>query len=114
LVVAAIGSNANVTADNSVALGQGSVADRANTVSVGSAGNERQITNVAAGTALTMIPDVDQGKTIAVGIGAGSYHGYQATALGASARITQNIKVKLGAGISGQGTTVGVGASYQW
>ncbi|OUL91653.1 YadA-like family protein [Paraburkholderia hospita] len=64
------------------------------------------------GTALTMIPDVDQGKTIAVGIGAGSYHGYQATALGASARITQNIKVKLGAGIGGQGTTVGVGASY--
>ncbi|OUL74675.1 hypothetical protein CA603_41045 [Paraburkholderia hospita] len=69
---------------------------------------------IAAATALTMIPDVDQGKTIAVGIGAGSYHGYQATALGASARITQNIKVKLGAGISGQGTTVGVGASYQW
>ncbi|WP_343656647.1 YadA family autotransporter adhesin, partial [Paraburkholderia caribensis] len=69
---------------------------------------------IAAATALTMIPDVDQGKTIAVGVGAGSYHGYQATALGASARITQNIKVKLGAGISGQGTTVGVGASYQW
>nr|WP_227746714.1 YadA C-terminal domain-containing protein [Paraburkholderia franconis] len=61
-----------------------------------------------------MIPDVDQGKTIAVGVGGGSYHGYQAAALGASARITQNIKVKLGAGISAQGTTVGAGASYQW
>ncbi|WP_245254082.1 YadA family autotransporter adhesin, partial [Paraburkholderia sp. LEh10] len=69
---------------------------------------------VAAATALTMIPDVDQGKTIAVGIGAGTYQGYQAAALGASARITQNIKVKLGAGVSAQGTTVGVGASYQW
>jgi trimeric autotransporter adhesin len=69
---------------------------------------------VAAATALTMIPDVDQGKTIAVGIGTGSYQGYQATALGASARITQNIKVKLGAGISSQGTTFGAGASYQW
>nr|WP_240057197.1 YadA C-terminal domain-containing protein [Paraburkholderia azotifigens] len=69
---------------------------------------------IAAATALTMIPDVDQGKTIAVGIGSGSYHGYQAAALGASARITENIKVKMGAGISGQGTTVGVGASYQW
>jgi len=34
-------------------LGQGSVADRANTVSVGSAGSERQITNVAAGTQAT-------------------------------------------------------------
>jgi len=36
-----------------VALGQGSVADRANTVSVGSVGGERQITNVAAGTQAT-------------------------------------------------------------
>lgn len=69
---------------------------------------------IAAATALTMIPDVDQGKTIAVGVGGGSYRGYQAMALGASARITQNIKIKLGAGISGQGTTVGAGASYQW
>ena len=30
---------------------------------------------IAAATALTMIPDVDQGKTIAVGIGGGSYKG---------------------------------------
>ncbi|WP_322107392.1 YadA family autotransporter adhesin, partial [Paraburkholderia sp. J41] len=44
----------------SVALGQGSVADRANTVSVGSAGNERQITNVAAGTANTDAVNVGQ------------------------------------------------------
>jgi autotransporter adhesin len=43
-----------------VALGQGSVADRANTVSVGSAGNERQITNVAAGTAPTDAANVSQ------------------------------------------------------
>ena len=34
---------------NSVALGQGSVADEDNTVSVRSEGNERQVTNVAAG-----------------------------------------------------------------
>ncbi|WP_244206484.1 YadA family autotransporter adhesin [Caballeronia pedi] len=46
----AMGANANASADNSVALGANSVADRANTVSVGSAGNERQITNVANGT----------------------------------------------------------------
>jgi autotransporter adhesin len=148
------------------------VADRANTVSVGSAGNERQVTNVAAGTAttdavnvgqlndsigaavgnlpagmtaknytdqqinsvqnsvnqvaksayagiaaataLTMIPDVDQGKTIAVGIGGGTYKGSQAVALGVSARITENLKMKAGAGTSSSGATVGVGASYQW
>ncbi|WP_425272191.1 YadA-like family protein [Paraburkholderia aromaticivorans] len=168
----AMGANAKASAANSVALGANSVADRANTVSVGSAGSERQITNVAAGTtatdavnvgqlneaigasvgnlpagtsakdytdqqinavqngvnqvaknayagiaaatALTMIPDVDQGKTIAVGVGGGSYKGSQAVALGISARITQNLKMKAGAGTSSQGTTVGVGASYQW
>jgi autotransporter adhesin len=168
----AMGANASATAANSVALGANSVADRANTVSVGSAGNERQVTNVAAGTAttdavnvgqlndsigaavgnlpagmtaknytdqqinsvqnsvnqvaksayagiaaataLTMIPDVDQGKTIAVGIGGGTYKGSQAVALGVSARITENLKMKAGAGTSSSGATVGVGASYQW
>jgi trimeric autotransporter adhesin len=49
----AIGGNARAQADNSVALGANSVADRANSVSVGAIGSERQITNVAAGTADT-------------------------------------------------------------
>nr|WP_235993522.1 YadA-like family protein [Paraburkholderia solitsugae] len=140
----AMGGGAQASGDNSVALGAGSVADQANTVSVGSPGNERRITNVADGqgptdavnmrqfqsgvnsvarsaysgvaaaTALTMIPEVDQGKTLAVGIAGGSYKGYQAVALGASARITANLKVKVGAGISAADTTYGAGASYQW
>ena len=46
-------ASANASGNNSVALGAGSVADRDNTVSVGSEGNERQITNVAAGTQRT-------------------------------------------------------------
>jgi trimeric autotransporter adhesin len=49
----AIGNNSNASSNNSVALGANSVADRDNSVSVGSAGNERQITHVAAGTART-------------------------------------------------------------
>jgi autotransporter adhesin len=69
---------------------------------------------VAAATALTMIPDVEQGKTIAVGVGTANYKGYQAAALGASARITQNVKLKIGAGLSAAGTAYGAGASYQW
>ncbi|WP_205710006.1 YadA family autotransporter adhesin, partial [Paraburkholderia silviterrae] len=141
----AVGDKASAMADNSVALGADSVANENNTVSVGSQGNERRITNVAAGqgptdavnmrqfqngmtsmqrnayggvaaaTALTMIPDVDLGKTIAVGVGTANYKGYQATALGASARVTENLKLKAGAGYSaGGGTTVGAGMSYQW
>ncbi|WP_321793579.1 YadA family autotransporter adhesin [Caballeronia sp. J97] len=56
----AMGANANASADNSVALGANSVADRANTVSVGSAGSERQITNVAAGTQATDAVNLSQ------------------------------------------------------
>ncbi|MFM0317029.1 YadA-like family protein [Paraburkholderia nemoris] len=49
----AMGPGASAAGNNSVALGSNSVADRDNSVSVGSAGNERQITNVAAGTQAT-------------------------------------------------------------
>ncbi len=69
---------------------------------------------IAAATALTMIPDVDANKTLSIGIGGGTFQGYAATAIGGTARITQNIKVRVGAGWSQAGTTVGAGASYQW
>ncbi len=69
---------------------------------------------IAAATALTMIPDVDANKTLSIGVGGGTYRGYAATAIGGTARITQNIKVRVGAGWSSSGTTVGAGASYQW
>ena len=56
----AIGNGAGVSAEGGVALGAGSVADRANAVSVGSKGAERQIINVAAGTADTDAVNVSQ------------------------------------------------------
>jgi autotransporter adhesin len=58
----AIGANAfvAVSGNNSVALGQGSIATRPNTVSVGAPGQERQITNVAAGVAPTDAANVGQ------------------------------------------------------
>ncbi|KML43882.1 adhesin [Burkholderia cepacia] len=56
----AIGSTATATGKNAVAVGQGSVADRDNSFSVGAKGSERQITNVAAGTAPTDAVNVQQ------------------------------------------------------
>ncbi len=56
----AVGAGSRATADNSVALGQNATADRADTVSIGSAGGERQITNVAAGTQGTDAVNVNQ------------------------------------------------------
>ncbi|HIH2624920.1 TPA: YadA-like family protein [Burkholderia cenocepacia] len=69
---------------------------------------------IAAATALTMIPGVDPNKTLSFGIGGATYRGYQAVAFGGEARITQNLKMKAGVGLSSGGNTVGVGASYQW
>ncbi|WP_196786231.1 YadA family autotransporter adhesin, partial [Burkholderia territorii] len=69
---------------------------------------------IAAATALTMIPGVDLGKTLSFGIGGATYKGYQAVAFGGEARITQNLKLKAGVGLSSGGNTVGMGASYQW
>ncbi|ASW02714.1 YadA-like family protein [Paraburkholderia aromaticivorans] len=140
----AIGGGATASAPNSVAIGEGSVADVTNTVSVGSSGSERRITNVAPGQAptdavnmqqfqgglsdmarnaysgtasalaLTSIPEVDASKNLAIGVGTAGYKGYQAVAVGLSARVTQSLKVKLGAGISSATTAVTAGAAYQW
>ncbi|WP_297202371.1 YadA-like family protein, partial [uncultured Pluralibacter sp.] len=62
----AIGSGAvvNEGANNSIALGSNSVANRENTLSVGSKGNERQITNVADGKELTDAVNVGQLKGV--------------------------------------------------
>lgn len=46
----AVGQGASTVADNAVALGHGAVADRADTVSVGTVGGERQVVNVADAT----------------------------------------------------------------
>jgi len=63
----AIGDGASSAVKNGVAIGTDSVADRANTVSVGSSGHERQITNVAAGTADTDAVNVAQLKASSKG-----------------------------------------------
>ncbi|NHV28122.1 YadA-like family protein [Burkholderia sp. D-99] len=55
-----IGTTATATGKNAVAVGQGSVADRDNSFSVGAKGSERQVTNVAAGTAPTDAVNVQQ------------------------------------------------------
>ncbi|MGF6856045.1 autotransporter adhesin [Paraburkholderia sp. CI3] len=65
----AIGTGSQAGNANSVALGQGSVTDRDNSVSVGSVGHERQITNVAAGTADTDAVNVGQmNSSVAQGV----------------------------------------------
>jgi trimeric autotransporter adhesin len=54
-----------------VALGSGSIANVANTVSVGAPGSERRITNVAAGINPTDAVNVSQLSSMASSLGAG-------------------------------------------
>ncbi|WP_245254320.1 YadA family autotransporter adhesin [Paraburkholderia sp. LEh10] len=56
----ALGSGSSVVASGAVALGANAKADRANTVSVGSATLQRQVVNVGAGTADTDAVNVGQ------------------------------------------------------
>ncbi|WP_456320527.1 YadA-like family protein [Pseudomonas chlororaphis] len=56
----ALGNGAKASARNATALGANSVADRDSSVSVGSTGNERQITNLAAGTRDTDAVNLEQ------------------------------------------------------
>jgi hypothetical protein len=121
----ALGSNSSATGNNSVALGAGSVADRDNTVSVGSPGNNRQITNVAAGTQPTDAVNLGQlqgvqdwasrnftqmNKRIS-GIGAmGAAYGQMA--FSAQGINTPN-KVGVGVGTQGGQAAIAVGYSRQ-
>jgi trimeric autotransporter adhesin len=161
------------TGSNSVSLGAGSTDDgRSNVVSVGSATQQRQITNVAPGTqgtdavnydqlnalstsvsqslttqqtqidnlgaqlnqtqqalqqtnamaregvaaatALTMVPQVEPGKTIFVGMGVARFAGQSGMAFGVSAHITSQGVLKVGIGLSGSNKTYGAGYGLNW
>jgi autotransporter adhesin len=69
---------------------------------------------VAGAAALAMLPDVDRDKTLSIGVGGAVYKGHRAVALGGTARISENLKVKAGVALSAGGNTVGVGMSWQW
>lgn len=70
----ALGMNAIVAKDahGGVALGEGSVANRANAVSIGSSSVQRQIINVAAGTAQTDAVNIGQLKGAIDALGGGA------------------------------------------
>jgi autotransporter adhesin len=149
----AIGVNSQASASNSVALGANSVADRDNTVSIGSSGAERQLVNMADGTAPTDGVNVRQlngaigsvrdelsqnrrdanagtASAIAVAslpqavlpgervvtLGAGTYGGQSAMAVGISAATDKwLVKGSMTKPVSRHGSFgAGVGVGYRW
>jgi trimeric autotransporter adhesin len=97
-------SDANSYTDSVVGGMQGAVAD------VG----RNAYSGIAAATALAMIPNIDQDKTVSVGVGGASYQGYAAAAVALNLRVTQNLVLKAGAGSTRNGTVYGANASYRW
>ncbi|EHP44158.1 hypothetical protein OR16_04242 [Cupriavidus basilensis OR16] len=101
---------------NSVALGPGSVADRPNSVSVGSAGNARQITNVAAGTAPTDAANVGQLNALSDRtqrmVGAVGAMGAAMAAMQPNARAEGPLSISVGAGTNGGIAALAAGINY--
>jgi hypothetical protein len=71
---------------------------------------------VASASALSGIPQLEQGKSFSVGAGMGNFNGQAAVAIGFSARlIRENIVVRAGvAGASGGKSTGSAGVGYSW
>jgi autotransporter adhesin len=69
---------------------------------------------IAATTALTMLPQVDAGKTFSTAVGVARFAGQSGMALGASARVTANGILKMGVGLAGSNRTYGAGYGYSW
>ncbi|MEB0951061.1 YadA-like family protein [Citrobacter sedlakii] len=104
----AIGTNSKATHTNSVALGYNSVTDRDNSVSVGSVGNERQITNVAAGTQNTDAVNVGQLKE-----GVNNSYQYTNKKFNDLKNMVDDQKDKLSAGVAGAMAMAGLPQPYQ-
>jgi autotransporter adhesin len=79
----ALGPNSQALGANSVAIGSGSVATLPNTVSFGTSGNERRLTNVAAGVNPTDAVNVSQLS--------GLTSGFQSQITGLQGQITSNL-----------------------
>ena len=70
---------------------------------------------IAATAAMANIPQVEKNKTYSLGVGAGSYNGYGAVAVGGSVRMAPNAILKGSVAKGGSGkTTYGVGAAFSW
>ena len=70
---------------------------------------------IAGVAAMANIPQVSQNSSFSIGAGVGSYDGEQGIAIGASARLNQNVVTKASvAGTTQSDFVFGAGVSYEW
>ncbi|MDR6504063.1 autotransporter adhesin [Burkholderia ambifaria] len=71
---------------------------------------------IATAMAMSGMPDIDNNKSMGIGLSMSTYHGYQAIAGSLVGRLTENVKVRVGVGGSTGGGGIGgqIGGLYQW
>lgn len=69
---------------------------------------------IAGVAAMANIPEVNSHQTFAVGVGVGGFDGQQAVAVGASARVNDNLTVKASVAANNEEVVWGAGAAIGW
>lgn len=77
--------------------------------------NVRQMrSGVASASALAGLPALDTNKDFSIAIAGATYHGYQAAAVGLSARINKQLVVRAATSTSYNGGATNIGVGYSW
>lgn len=69
---------------------------------------------IAGVAAMANIPEVNSHQTFSLGVGVGGFDGQQAVAVGASARINNNVTVKASVAANNEEVVWGAGTAIGW
>ena len=78
------------------------------------ANRKRAAAGIAGVAAMANIPEVNSHQTFSVGLGVGGFDGQQAVAVGASARVNDNVTVKASIAANNEEVVWGAGAAIGW
>lgn len=78
------------------------------------ANRKRAAAGIAGVAAMANIPEVNSHQTFSVGVGVGGFDGQQAVAVGASARVNNNVTVKASVAANNEEVVWGAGAAIGW
>lgn len=76
------------------------------------ANRKRAAAGIAGVAAMANIPEVNSHQTFSVGVGVGGFDGQQAVAVGASARVNDNLTVKASVAANNEEVVWGAGAAF--
>lgn len=78
------------------------------------ANRKRAAAGIAGVAAMANIPEVNSHQTFSLGVGVGGFDGQQAVAVGASARVNDNLTVKASVAANNEEVVWGAGAAIGW